>query len=95
MAIREETGRVFLQPVDIYYYEVIGSEFEEHPDSGCMMPIEDITIDVMQIHNNRELLDFWLKKDDWDYPIPVELQLFMGFMNMMGLYEDEEVDDAE
>lgn len=89
-----DTGRVFLEPLTIYYYKVINCEFEKHPENGCLMPIESVDVDTMLLRNNRELFDFWVRKDDWEYPIPLDLQLFMGTADMLGLYEDS-MDELE
>jgi len=83
-----QTGRIFLDPLTIYYYEVTSCDFEEHEGSGCLMPREVVKISTKTIRNNRELLEFWLRKDDWEYPIPLDLQMFMETAAMTGLYED-------
>ena len=83
-------GRVFIRPVEIYYYEVLEAEFQAHPESGCMMPLEKCKIARKLLYNAQELVDWWIRKEDWNYPIPVELQLFLSFANIAGLYEEGE-----
>ncbi len=81
-------GRTFIVPIEIYYYEVVEATFTPHPTAGCMMPNEKFEIKKMYLANTQELMDWWTKRDDWNYPIPVDLQLFMNIAGMSGLYEE-------